>query len=150
MMARQTTYTLPAAAILIALAVGLVRNGQAQEETAKPAALRSITIENGRPVFNIPPDSRLARNEHPRCLLTMEDLEGVKKRLADPRIARELEVIKTRSLGDRPWILEQALARPNLRIAAGRRRQDPFGQPRTGCLRTVRGPEVRTVGPPRN
>jgi len=110
MTARQTTYTLPAAAILIALAVGLVRNGQAQEETAKPAALRSITVENGKPVLNIPPDSRLARNEHPRCLLTIEDLEGVKKRLADPRIARELEVIKNRSLGDRPWILEQALA----------------------------------------
>ncbi len=106
---RRITVFLCAASVGVA-AVGLVRDGQAQEETAKLAALRPITMENGRPVFDIPPDSRLARNEHPRCLLTIEKLEAAKKRLADPRIARELEVIKNRSLGDRPWILEQALA----------------------------------------
>ncbi len=72
--------------------------------------LKPITTNNGRPVFTIPANSRLARNEHPRCLLTADDLVRVKRRLADRRIARELETIKARSLGDRPWILEQALA----------------------------------------
>jgi len=87
-----------------------VRTCLAREISAKPASLAPITVENGRPLFTIPPDSRLARNEHPRCLLTEEDLERVKQRLSDPGIAREFEVIKTRSLGDRPRMLEQAVA----------------------------------------
>jgi len=108
-MLRKTT------AIHLAMFVGLVaavsaRNGQAAENTTKPVSFQPITVHNGRPVFTISPDCRLARNEHPRCLLTEEDLERVKRRLADPRIARELEVIKKRSLGDRPSMLEQAVA----------------------------------------
>lgn len=102
-------------AILCTLLVSLVTaasvvNGRTQEGTAELPLLKPITMEKGRPVFNIPPDSRLARGEHPRMLLTIEDLERVKKRLSHPKIARDFEVIKRRSLGSRAWILEQAIA----------------------------------------
>lgn len=107
-MARRITAIL-SASLMGLVSVALVRNGPAREEATKLALLKSITMENGKPVFNIPPDSRLARSEHPRLLLTMEDLEKVKKRVCDPRILREFEVIKSRSLGKRPWILEQAI-----------------------------------------
>ncbi len=72
--------------------------------------LRPITAAAGRPQFHIPPDSRLARNEHPRLLLTATDVDRLKKRLSDPRIAREFEVIKERSFSRRPSNLERAVA----------------------------------------
>jgi len=84
-------------------------NGQAQE-AAKVAYLKPITMENARPVFNIPPDSRQARNDHPQMTLITKDLERVKKHLSDPRIVRDFKVIKSRSLSSRAWILEQNVA----------------------------------------
>jgi len=71
--------------------------------------LKPVTTAEGRPKFDIPADSPLARNEHPRLLLTAADIERLKERLADPRIAREFEVIRKRSLGSRPSNLERAL-----------------------------------------
>jgi hypothetical protein len=61
---------------------------------ARPGAFKPVTLEEGRPKFTIPEGSRLARNEHPRLLLVKEDLETMKKRLLDPRVAREYEALR--------------------------------------------------------
>jgi len=61
---------------------------------ATPDGFRPITREAGRPKFNIPPDSPLARNEHPRFLLTKADLEVLRQRLADGRLAAEFQAVK--------------------------------------------------------
>ncbi len=63
---------------------------------ARPGAFKPVTLENKRPKFAIPEGSRLARNEHPRFLLVREDLDALKKRIRDPRIAREFEALKRR------------------------------------------------------
>ncbi|MFI5381346.1 MAG: heparinase II/III family protein [Tepidisphaerales bacterium] len=60
----------------------------------RPDSFKPITTEAGRPTFVIPPDSPLARNEHPRMLLCKEDLAIVRGRLSDPRLAQEFEALK--------------------------------------------------------
>ncbi len=65
----------------------------------RPQAFRPVTLEAGRPKFHISPDSRLARNEHPRCLLTKEDLDVLRTRLADARLAAEFRALQ-RQAGD--------------------------------------------------
>ena len=76
---------------------------------ANPQSFRPVTLENGKPKLQIPPGSRLARNEHPRFLLTKEDLETLRKRLADPRLAAQFEALKKRCAGRYPSNLERAL-----------------------------------------
>jgi hypothetical protein len=66
---------------------------------ATPDGFRPITREAGRPKFNIPPDSPLARNEHPRFLLTKADLEVLRQRLADGRLAAEFQAVKRQAEG---------------------------------------------------
>ena len=59
----------------------------------RPQAFRPVTLEAGRPKFHIPPNCRLARNEHPRFLLTKEDLDVLRARLTDARFAAEFRAI---------------------------------------------------------
>ena len=56
-------------------------------------AFRPGTFEAGRPKFQIPPDCRLARNEHPRFLLTKDDLDVLRTRLADARLTAEFRAV---------------------------------------------------------
>jgi hypothetical protein len=58
-----------------------------------------VTIEFGQPKFNIPPNSALARNEHPRFLLGKDDLAILRQRLADPRLAPEFQALKKQCQG---------------------------------------------------
>ena len=51
----------------------------------QPDLFKPVALEAGKPKFEIPSDSSLARNEHPRFLLAKEDLETLRRRLADPR-----------------------------------------------------------------
>ena len=76
---------------------------------AQPGAHGAVAMEGGRPRFHIPADSPLARDEHPRLLLTKADLLLVKRRAADPRMARYVEAMKRRSEGQYPSNLERAL-----------------------------------------
>ncbi len=83
------------ACLVPALAAG-PREEVPRLRAADPAAFGPVTLESGEPKFTIPEGSRLARNEHPRFLLVKEDLETLKRRLGDPRIAREFEALKRR------------------------------------------------------
>ena len=76
---------------------------------ADPARYAPVTLVDGRPRFAIPPDSRLARNEHPRFLLTRDDLAVLRRRIADPAIAAQLAALKRRCAGRFPNNLERAL-----------------------------------------
>lgn len=83
------------------LLFGLLSFGESRGEVprltaARPGAFRPVPLEDGRPKFSIPEGSRLARNEHPRFLLVREDLETLKERVRDPRIAREFEALRRR------------------------------------------------------
>lgn len=60
----------------------------------RPGSFDPITREAGEPKFHIPPDSRLARNEHPRFLLTKQDLDVLRSRLSDSRLAAEFQALK--------------------------------------------------------
>jgi hypothetical protein len=60
-----------------------------------------VTLEAGRPKFHLPPDSRLTRNEHPRFLLVKDDLDTLRKRMADPRLAAEFHAFKRQADSDR-------------------------------------------------
>jgi hypothetical protein len=60
-----------------------------------------VTIEAGRAKFHIPPDSRLARNEHPRFLLVKDDLDTLRQRMADPRLTAEFQTLKRQADSDR-------------------------------------------------
>lgn len=76
----------------------------------RPDAFKPI---QGQPAFTIPADSRLARNEHPRFLLTRDDLSVLKARLADPRLATQFAAVCRQA--DRVWqaeggVCKQALA----------------------------------------
>jgi len=97
------------AIVSVAMCVLLARRQAGAQRPVEDKRLAPVTLKDGQPVFHIPPQSRLARNEHPRCLLCEEDLQRVKARLNDPRIAREFEIIKARALEQNAWILEQAL-----------------------------------------
>jgi len=93
----------------VALCLPLLASGaSALEEllVTKPDAFRPITVADGRPQFVIPPESRLARNEHPRFLLVKEDLETLRRRLADPRVATEFEALKRQCDPAKPWASE--------------------------------------------
>jgi hypothetical protein len=59
-----------------------------------PEKFAPITFESNRPKFHIPPGSRLARNEHPRFLLVREDLETLRQRMSDPRLAAEFRAVQ--------------------------------------------------------
>ncbi|MBM4050423.1 MAG: hypothetical protein FJ279_35460, partial [Planctomycetes bacterium] len=83
---------------LIPLAVASSACGLEGLLATKTESFRRV---NGPPQFVVPPDSRLARNEHPRCLLVKEDLETLKRRLAHPRIAAEFEALKRQCEGPR-------------------------------------------------
>jgi len=76
---------------------------------AQPGRGRAVAVEAGRPTFHIPADSPLARNEHPRMLLAPGDLEALKLRAKDPRIARYVETMKRRSAGKYASNLERAV-----------------------------------------
>ncbi len=69
----------------------------------RPDAFASVTLdEAGQPKFVIPPGSRLARNAHPRLLLTRDDLDILRRREADPRLAVQFEALKRQAESDRP------------------------------------------------
>ena len=80
------------------LAAGMVcLGGQAAEvalRATRPDHFQPVTLEAGRPKFHISPDSRLARNEHPRFLLVKEDLDTLRRRMADPRLAADFQALK--------------------------------------------------------
>jgi hypothetical protein len=59
----------------------------------RPDAFQRVALEAGRPRFSIPAGCRLARNEHPRCLLAREDLDVLRARLADGRLAAEFRAV---------------------------------------------------------
>ncbi|MHC4403489.1 MAG: heparinase II/III domain-containing protein [Planctomycetota bacterium] len=75
----------------------------------QPGRLAPVTLEDGAPRFHIPSDCPLARNEHPRLLLTGEDLDTFRRRAADPRMARLVEIIAQRSFGKYASNLERAV-----------------------------------------
>jgi len=90
----------------IVVAVLLAWSAQATQASeglraVRPDGFRPITTEAGRPKFHIPADSALARNEHPRLLLGRDDLEILRRRAADPRLAADFQALQRRS--DRPW-----------------------------------------------
>jgi len=64
-------------------------------------SFKAITLEAGRPKFYIPPDSPLARNEHPRMLLMKEDVVTLRGRLSDARLAVEFQALKRQA--EREW-----------------------------------------------
>lgn len=66
-----------------------------------PQSFKPVTVEEGMPKFHVPADSRLARNEHPRLLLVKEDLDILRQRLADPRLAMEFQALKRQAENDR-------------------------------------------------
>ncbi len=68
-------------------------------QATRTGHFKSITLEAGKARFYIPPDSLLARNEHPRFLLTKEDLEILRRRLADSRLASEFKAVKRQASG---------------------------------------------------
>jgi len=63
----------------------------------QPGKFRPVTVAAGQPQFHIPPSSRMARNEHPRFLLVPEDLDTLRQRLVDPRLAAEFQALKRRA-----------------------------------------------------
>ncbi len=65
-----------------------------------PDSFKPITLEANQPLFHIPPDSPLARNEHPRLLLSTGDLERLHARMKDPRILQEYAAIKRQAQGE--------------------------------------------------
>jgi len=67
----------------------------------RPDLFKPVALEAGQPKFEIPPDSPLARNEHPRFLLAKEDLETLRRRLADPRLAAEFQAVMRQA--SRTW-----------------------------------------------
>lgn len=97
------------APLAISLAVGAgARAGVPCLLAVRPGELKPVVTENGRPKFHIPAGSRLARNEHPRILMTKEDLDILKERVKDPRVAEQLEALKKRTAatvkaGRGPW-----------------------------------------------
>lgn len=66
----------------------------------RPESFKPVTLDAGKPKFHIPPDCRLARNEHPRFLLTKEDLDVLRRRLSDPRLAVEFQAVKRQSAAE--------------------------------------------------
>ncbi|MBL7224130.1 MAG: hypothetical protein ISS72_09775, partial [Candidatus Brocadiae bacterium] len=75
---------------------------------ARPGAHGAMEMADGRSTFHIPADSPLARNEHPRLLLTKADLPLLRQRAADPRMARYINAMKRRAEGRTPSNLERA------------------------------------------
>ena len=73
------------------------RGGRRAGNSSERVSARAL--EAGKPRFRIPADCRLARNEHPRFLLTKEDLDVLRARLADPRLAAEFRAVQ-RQAGD--------------------------------------------------
>jgi hypothetical protein len=106
---RTAGLVVPLALFALAAAGGPDATGAEGLLAARAQDLKPVTLENGKPKFQIPPESRLGRNEHPRFLLTKEDLETLKKRLADPRIAAQFEALKKRCASRYPSDLERAL-----------------------------------------
>jgi hypothetical protein len=99
----------------VLLSVGFLQTAYSVEglRATRPDSFQPVTVEEGEPKFEIPPDSPLARNEHPRFLFAKEDLEILRRRLADPRLAAEFDALKRRSAGtwgDRPGWMTSAHA----------------------------------------
>ena len=83
--------------VLLACSVSTALAAERLRATDPKSAFKPITMEAGRPTFFIPPDSALARNEHPRLLLSKGDLEILRRRLVDPRIAKEFDALRRRA-----------------------------------------------------
>lgn len=66
----------------------------------RPGSFRPVTLNEGQPAFLIPPDSSLTNNEHPRLLMGAGDLDRLRERLKDPRIATQLEAITRQAAGE--------------------------------------------------
>ena len=66
--------------------------------SARPRSYRPVSLRNGKVYFHIPPDSRLARNEHPRFLLVKEDIAALKRRIKNPIIAAEFRAVCRQAL----------------------------------------------------
>ncbi len=100
----QTTNRLLNMLQVLLLFAGLVPEVGAVEGllATRPDQFKPVTLEGVQPKFSIPPDSRLARNEHPRFLVTREDLETLQRRRSDPRLAAEFEALKRQADRDRP------------------------------------------------
>jgi len=101
---RNAAALLAVAAVCEGAAAGAPRLRSVQREAFRPVAL-----EAGRPRFHIPPDSALARNEHPRFLLTTADLARLKERASDPRLQTHVESMAKRSFSKYPSNLERAV-----------------------------------------
>ena len=78
-------------------------------QATRPDHFKPITGDASRPQFFIPPDSPLARNEHPRFLLTKADLATLRRRLADARIAAEFQALKRQAEG--VWSAESGVCK---------------------------------------
>jgi hypothetical protein len=114
MTARTTRTPLAAAVAAVAALVAPARAAPAGAacpslRIVQPGRFRPVTLEAGRPKFHIPADSPLARNEHPRFLLVGGDIDTLKRRAADPRLAPLLETIKRRCFGRFASNLERAV-----------------------------------------
>lgn len=96
----KTSHALIVVVVILARAVS---TAQAVEglRAVRPDAFKPVTTEAGRPKFHIPPDSPLARNERPRLLLGRDDLEVLRRRLADARVAAEFQALRRRA--ERGW-----------------------------------------------
>ena len=104
--------------------------------TARPDAYAPVPLKDGEPYFHIPPNSRLARNEHPRLLLVKDDLAVLKKRIEHPIIAREFQAICAQGLDqarrDAMGLLKCALAyrlTGEKRYLDALKRSPAFGRP---------------------
>lgn len=99
---RQTIMSTPIALLTVALTACFAPMVVAADglRATQTGAFRPIALEAGRPKFEIPADSPLARNQHPRLLLSAGDLDRLRARLKDPRIAREYEAVQRQAQGE--------------------------------------------------
>ena len=89
--------------LIIVLLAGIVQTAYAAEalRATRTDAFTPITMEAGRPVFHVPADCALARNEHPRMLFGREDLDALRRRVADAQLARDWAALQRQA--EREW-----------------------------------------------